>query len=96
VFVALRRKRVAPQVEPQRTPTVPVDVDVTHRVLRALPFAALVFHRNGRVTYLSSAAESLFRTRKSLESRERAKALDLRDESLETDRDRTLAWSNGL
>jgi two-component system phosphate regulon sensor histidine kinase PhoR len=38
------------------------DSEVTQRVLRALPFAALLFDGSGRVTYVNPAAESLFGT----------------------------------
>jgi PAS domain S-box-containing protein len=63
VFVALRPKPAAPPPEPQSV-AVPLaaDRDATQRVLRELPFSALLFDRNGRVTYLNAAAESLFGT----------------------------------
>jgi two-component system phosphate regulon sensor histidine kinase PhoR len=63
VFAVLRPKLVRPPPEPQPVPApVAVDADATQRVLRELPFAALLFDRNGRVTYLNAAAESLFGT----------------------------------
>lgn len=41
-------------------PAPPEDRDATQRVLRALPFAAFVFDRTGRLTFVNAAAESLF------------------------------------
>jgi two-component system phosphate regulon sensor histidine kinase PhoR len=62
-YVLLRPARAQPRAHPEHI-AVPTqdDAEITHRVLRALPFAALLFDADGRVTYLNPAAESLFGT----------------------------------
>lgn len=59
---ALRRKtRRAEPVEERHDPsTVSLEEAATIRVLRALPFAAFVFDRDGYVTFFNASAESLF------------------------------------
>ncbi len=61
-YLAMRRRAAAPPVsnEPKETPTAVAPLLATQRVLRALPFAAFLFDANGRVTFINSAAESLF------------------------------------
>ncbi len=65
VLVAMRQRRAerppagrlafAPEVD-----SVEAEAGATERVLRALPFAALMFDRAGRLTFVNAAAESLF------------------------------------
>jgi two-component system, OmpR family, phosphate regulon sensor histidine kinase PhoR len=63
IFVILRPQRSATPLENQTAvTTVAADPEATQRVLRALPFAALLVDRDARVTYLNAAAESLFGT----------------------------------
>jgi PAS domain S-box-containing protein len=63
VLAVRRRQTSVPQREPVATPEpAGADTDAVRRVLRGLPFAALLFDRAGRVTYLNAAAESLFGT----------------------------------
>ncbi|MGD0475853.1 MAG: ATP-binding protein [Candidatus Velthaea sp.] len=63
VFLGLRRRQADPPVEPETTVVAAaVESDATQRVLRALPFAAFLLDRGGRVTYLNPAAELLFGT----------------------------------
>jgi two-component system, OmpR family, phosphate regulon sensor histidine kinase PhoR len=63
IFVILRPQRSAAPLENQTAvTTVAADPEATQRVLRALPFAALLVDRDARVTYLNAAAESLFGT----------------------------------
>jgi two-component system phosphate regulon sensor histidine kinase PhoR len=63
-LLGLRSRRAARPVESVQVAAaaVPADSDATQRVLRALPFAAFLFDRGGRVTYVNAAAESLFGT----------------------------------
>ncbi len=64
VLLAVRARRVAAtSAEPSVTPARPPDVvagGATERVLRALPFAAFLFDRTGRLAFVNAAAESLF------------------------------------
>lgn len=67
--LAVQRRRFAPSLAPQPVfssaaspPAAAADAEATRRVLRSLPFAALLFDRGGRITYLNAAAESLFGT----------------------------------
>jgi two-component system phosphate regulon sensor histidine kinase PhoR len=63
VLVALRRRpQSEPNVAQPAPPPVAAELDATQQVLAALPFAAFLFDRGGRVSYLNAAAESLFGT----------------------------------
>jgi PAS domain S-box-containing protein len=54
------RSARAVQVAEPPPSSAATDTEVTRRVLRALPFAAFVFDRSGRLTFVNAAAESLF------------------------------------
>jgi two-component system phosphate regulon sensor histidine kinase PhoR len=61
VFLALRPRRGRPAADPAPPATrAAADSEAVQRVLCALPFAAFLFDRDGRVITLNAAAESLF------------------------------------
>jgi two-component system phosphate regulon sensor histidine kinase PhoR len=63
VYLALRGRQRSELLDLQAVPAPGVaDADQTQRVLGALPFAAFLFDRVGRVAYMNAAAESLFGT----------------------------------